>query len=61
MSFQEPQVDEALALAQRTDCFDLPAGRLELPVMGVFEVHDGKIVAWRDYFDMGPLKGFMGG
>ena len=52
---------KSLVMNERTDCFDLPAGRLELPVMGVFEVHDGKIVAWRDYFDMGPLKGFMGG
>jgi limonene-1,2-epoxide hydrolase len=25
---------------------------VELPVMGIFEVHDGKITAWRDYFDM---------
>ena len=50
-----------LVMNERTDCFDLPAGKLELPVMGVFEVRDGKIAAWRDYFDMGPLKGFMGG
>ena len=26
--------------------------RVELPVMGVFEFRDGKISAWRDYFDM---------
>jgi limonene-1,2-epoxide hydrolase len=25
---------------------------LHLPVVGVFETSDGKIVAWRDYFDM---------
>jgi limonene-1,2-epoxide hydrolase len=49
-----------LVMNERTDCFDLPAGKLKLPVMGVFEVRDGKIAAWRDYFDMGPLKGFMG-
>jgi limonene-1,2-epoxide hydrolase len=48
-----------LVMNERTDCFDLPAGKLELPVMGVFEVRDGKITAWRDYFDLGPLKGFM--
>jgi limonene-1,2-epoxide hydrolase len=23
-----------------------------LPVVGVFEVRDGRIVAWRDYFDL---------
>ncbi|MDB5395632.1 MAG: limonene,2-epoxide hydrolase [Rhodospirillales bacterium] len=49
-----------LVMNERTDYFDLPAGKLELPVMGVFEVRDGKIAAWRDYFDMGPLKGFSG-
>lgn len=52
---------KGLVMNERTDQFDLPAGRLELPVMGVFEVKDDKITAWRDYFDMGPLKGFMGG
>jgi limonene-1,2-epoxide hydrolase len=24
---------------------------ISLPIMGVFEVHDGAITAWRDYFD----------
>jgi limonene-1,2-epoxide hydrolase len=24
-------------------------------VMGVFEVHDGKIAGWRDYFDMAAI------
>jgi limonene-1,2-epoxide hydrolase len=24
-------------------------------VMGVFEVVDGRIAAWRDYFDMGTI------
>jgi limonene-1,2-epoxide hydrolase len=30
-------------------------GEVGLPVMGVFEVHDDKIVAWRDYFDMAAI------
>jgi len=50
-----------LVMNERTDCFTLPTGRLELRVMGVFEVRDGKIAAWRDYFDMGPLRPIMGG
>ena len=32
--------------------------RLELPVLGVFELKNGKITQWRDYFDantVGPL------
>jgi len=28
---------------------------IELPVMGVYEFVDGKISAWRDYFDMAPF------
>lgn len=27
-----------------------------LPVMGVFEMSDGKITAWRDYFDMAMMS-----
>lgn len=41
-------------LNERTDRFKLADGRwVELRVMGVFQVQDGKISAWRDYFDLG--------
>ena len=30
-------------------------GEIPLPVMGVFEVVDGRIAAWRDYFDMATI------
>ena len=30
-------------------------GRIELPVMGVFEVRDGRIAVWRDYFDLATV------
>ena len=39
-------------LTERVDVFYLPKGTIELPVMGTFEVKDGKIAAWRDYFDL---------
>ncbi|MBB4853496.1 limonene-1,2-epoxide hydrolase [Mycobacteroides chelonae] len=29
--------------------------RVPLPVMGIFEIADGKICAWRDYFDMNAM------
>jgi limonene-1,2-epoxide hydrolase len=29
----------------------MPHGWVELPVNGVWEVVDGKITLWRDYFD----------
>jgi limonene-1,2-epoxide hydrolase len=41
-----------VVLTERVDVFVLPAKNIELPVMGTFEVRDGKIVAWRDYFDL---------
>ena len=39
---------------ERVDTFEMGEGkRMVLPVAGVFEMRDGKIAAWRDYFDMG--------
>jgi limonene-1,2-epoxide hydrolase len=39
-------------LTERVDRFVNPDKTIELPVMGTFEVVDGKITAWRDYFDL---------
>ena len=41
-----------VVLTERIDRF-FGEKTLELPVMGTFEISDGKITAWRDYFDMG--------
>jgi limonene-1,2-epoxide hydrolase len=41
-----------VVLTERVDVFVLPNVTIELPVMGTFEVRDGKIAAWRDYFDL---------
>jgi limonene-1,2-epoxide hydrolase len=42
-----------VVLTERIDAFVLPDRTIELPVMGAFEVtDDGKIAAWRDYFDL---------
>ena len=38
-------------LTERIDRF-IGEKTVELPVMGTFEIADGKIAAWRDYFDM---------
>jgi limonene-1,2-epoxide hydrolase len=48
--------DGDVVLTERVDVFVMPNGKVELPLMGTFEVRDGKIAAWRDYFD---LKQFM--
>jgi limonene-1,2-epoxide hydrolase len=44
--------DGDTVLTERVDAFVLPNKTIELPVMGTFEVRDGKIAAWRDYFDL---------
>ena len=38
---------------ERLDRHRLEHGWRELPVNSVFEVHDGLITVWRDYFDLG--------
>ena len=47
-----------VVLTERVDVFEAPGKRIELPVMGTFELRDGRIAAWRDYFD---LQSFMAG
>ena len=42
----------SVVLTERIDAFITPKLTIELPVMGTFEVVDGKIAAWRDYFDL---------
>ncbi len=37
---------------ERMDMFDMGEKRVEVPVAGIFEVRDGKITLWRDYFDL---------
>lgn len=45
-----------LVFNERTDVMRLKDGReLPLPVAGVFDIVDGQIASWRDYFDMGTV------
>jgi limonene-1,2-epoxide hydrolase len=44
--------DGDVVLTERVDTFVMGGKTVTLPVMGAFEVRDGKIAAWRDYFDM---------
>lgn len=41
-----------VVMTERVDVFSLPTKQISLPVMGTFEIVDGRIAAWRDYFDM---------
>ena len=45
-----------VVLTERLDKFKVNGVWAEIPVMGVFEVSDGKIAAWRDYFDLGQVQ-----
>lgn len=48
--------DGAVVMNERTDVMRSKDGKeIPLPVTGVFEVHDGQIAAWRDYFDMAAI------
>ncbi|MDP1617387.1 limonene-1,2-epoxide hydrolase family protein [Phenylobacterium sp.] len=40
---------------ERLDRHQLADRWVELPVTGVFEIQDGKIVYWRDYFDAATI------
>ena len=42
-----------VVFTERVDRFEMGERTVELPVAGVFELRDGKIAAWRDYFDLG--------
>lgn len=41
---------------ERLDRHQLKNGWAELPVVGVFELRDGKIAKWRDYFDLATIQ-----
>lgn len=46
-------------MTERVDKFRINGQWLELPVMGVFEITDGKIAKWRDYFDLAQFQNQM--
>lgn len=46
-----------LVMNERIDTIVMGDRTTALPVAGVFEVRDGRISAWRDYFDMGQFTG----
>jgi limonene-1,2-epoxide hydrolase len=44
-----------IVFLERLDRHRLATGWVELPVTGVYEVHDGRIALWRDYFDAATI------
>ena len=47
--------DGPVVFLERLDRHRLADRWVELPVTGVFEVHDGLITLWRDYFDAATI------
>src|SRR5579872_2160376 len=43
-----------VVMNERTDRIVLNGQPVTLPITGVFEIHDGRIRAWREYFDLTP-------
>jgi limonene-1,2-epoxide hydrolase len=54
-------VQGEVVLTERIDTFTVGEVVAPLPVMGTFEVRDGKISAWRDYFDLGQITTMLSG
>jgi limonene-1,2-epoxide hydrolase len=50
-----------VVLTERVDRFMIKGKWVALPVMGTFEVVNGKIRAWRDYFDMNQFQSQLAG
>ncbi len=48
-----------VVFCERVDRTRTTAGDVDLPCVGVFEMCDGKISVWRDYFDLNTYAGAM--
>ena len=52
---QASAVNGNVVFMERLDRHQLPDKWVELPVTGVFEVNDGLITRWQDYFDLATI------
>jgi limonene-1,2-epoxide hydrolase len=48
-----------VVFCERVDQTKTTMGDVDLPCVGVFEMQDGKIKVWRDYFDMNTFTSAM--
>jgi len=47
---------DGTVMTERTDTLHYAKGAVSFPVMGAFDVRNGLICGWRDYFDASPFK-----
>jgi limonene-1,2-epoxide hydrolase len=57
--------NDGSVLTERTDALIAGPFRMQFWVCGIFEVHDGQVTLWRDYFDwrsttLAMLRGLVG-
>ncbi|HEY7949050.1 MAG TPA: limonene-1,2-epoxide hydrolase family protein [Acidimicrobiales bacterium] len=45
-----------VVMNERTDYITINGQAVVLPICGVFEIENGRIKEWREYFDLGPAK-----
>jgi limonene-1,2-epoxide hydrolase len=48
---------DTLVMTERVDHFISAERTITLEMMGICEIHNGLITAWRDYFDLNQLSG----
>ena len=48
-----------VVIAERVDRTEAGEKRVDLPCTGVFEIREGRIAVWRDYFDLGTYTRAM--
>jgi|TARA_B110000263_G_C14957307_1_gene350884 limonene-1,2-epoxide hydrolase len=48
-----------LVIAERVDRTEVGEKKVDLPCTGVFEMENGKIKVWRDYFDLNTFRKAM--
>jgi limonene-1,2-epoxide hydrolase len=63
--FHRNVAEDGTVLNERTDAITIGPVRMQFWVCGVFEVRDGRITLWRDYFDnvnilVGVVRGLLG-
>jgi len=51
--------DGDIVMAERVDRTTAGGKSVDLPCLGIFEMRDGKISEWRDYFDMATFTKAM--
>ncbi|BBZ34205.1 limonene-1,2-epoxide hydrolase family protein [Mycolicibacterium confluentis] len=65
VKFHRSVAEGGSVLNERTDALSVGRVRMQFWVCGVFEVRDGRITLWRDYFDLfaiakGVVRGLLG-